>query len=68
MDEDESFEYDVENGAEDNFAALLFGSTRGLRSERVPITYRWRDMDPAQPMPFGNTLGGGCAGSWKATT
>ena len=46
MDEDESFEYDVENGAEDNFAALLFGSTRGLRSERVPITYRWRDMDP----------------------
>ena len=46
MDEDESFEYDVENGAEDNFAALLFGSTRGLRSERIPITYRWRDMDP----------------------
>lgn len=46
MEDDESFEYDVENGAEDNFAALLFGSTRGLRSERVPMTYRWRDMDP----------------------
>ncbi|MCQ9163924.1 hypothetical protein [Arthrobacter sp. STN4] len=46
MDEDESFEYDVANGAEDNFAALLFGSTKGLGSKRVPITYRWRDMDP----------------------
>jgi hypothetical protein len=45
-EEDESFEYDVTNGAEDNFAELLFGSTKGLRSERVPMTYRWRDMDP----------------------
>lgn len=57
MDEEESFEYDVENGAEDNFAALLFGSTRGLRSERVPMTYRWRDMDPRTAETVWNHLG-----------
>ncbi|WP_434619719.1 hypothetical protein [Arthrobacter sp. A5] len=45
MDEDESFEYTVGGGAEDEFAAMLFGSTEGKRSNRVPITYRWRDMD-----------------------
>ncbi|WP_425864723.1 hypothetical protein [Arthrobacter sp. TWP1-1] len=57
MDEDESFEYDVENGAEDNFAALLFGSTRGLRSKRIPMTYRWRDMDPRTAETVWNHLG-----------
>lgn len=46
MDEEESFEYTVGGGAEDEFAAMLFGSTEGRRSNRIPVTYRWRDMDP----------------------
>ncbi|MDJ0358353.1 hypothetical protein [Paenarthrobacter sp. PH39-S1] len=46
MDEEESFEYTVGGGAEDEFAAMLFGSTESKRSKRVPMTYRWRDMDP----------------------
>ncbi|WP_054009621.1 hypothetical protein [Arthrobacter sp. ERGS1:01] len=46
MDEEESFEYTVGGGAEDEFAAMLFGSTEGRRSGRLPVTYRWRDMDP----------------------
>ena len=51
MDDDmedgqETFEYTIGGGAEDNFAALLFGSTQGRRTNRIPMTYRWRDMDP----------------------
>ena len=48
--DEETFEYTLSGGAEDNaednFAALLFGSTQGRRSNRIPMTYRWRDMDP----------------------
>ncbi|WP_051388797.1 hypothetical protein [Arthrobacter sp. 35W] len=66
MDDEESFEYTVGGGAEDEFAAMLFGSTEGKRSNRVPVTYRWRDMDPRTAHAVWHQLGAWV--EWLVTT